>query len=366
MDKIDESTILKPGAKIKPQIDASVAKQYALKLYGIHALDVCELNSYDDRNFLIFADKSVKNPFIKNFCPHGYVLKFLNSFDSKKSAFIEGQTALSLYLSSQKVLCPRQLQNAQGKYYSLEGENIVRLYEYIPGKLLCDVTPTPNLFYQAGLYLGKLQATLKNFQHDGYTNYRTLWMMQSVSHFEEYVNIVNEANRGMVETIIKQFKERVLANIDQFPKQLIHGDFNEQNVLVEKSGNSADYKVIGFLDFGDTHYSPLLFDLAIALTYNMLITGEIATGGYFIAGYKMTRLIPESEMKILKLCVCLRLCQSLVLGLYTHQFDKSNNYLLTTQTIGWKLLEDLFSRTDAEVIDIWNEVSDDYLTQSYK
>lgn len=46
-----------------------------------------------------FSYRTLKNPYIKNFCPDGYVLKILNSFDSKKSAFIEGQTALSLYLS---------------------------------------------------------------------------------------------------------------------------------------------------------------------------------------------------------------------------------------------------------------------------
>ena len=47
-----------------------------------------------------FPSRTLKNPYIKNFCPDGYVLKILNSFDSKKIAFIEGQTALSLYLST--------------------------------------------------------------------------------------------------------------------------------------------------------------------------------------------------------------------------------------------------------------------------
>lgn len=53
------------------------------------------------------------------------------------------------------------LQTIEGKYFSLEGEYIIRLYEYIPGKLLCDVPPSPNLYYHAGVYLGKLDETLK-------------------------------------------------------------------------------------------------------------------------------------------------------------------------------------------------------------
>lgn len=140
----------------------------------------------------------------------------------------------------------------------------------------------------------------QNFHHDGYNTYKSLWQLTSLPQVEEFVYVVNEAQRGMVESIIKQFKQKVLDNLDQFPQQVIHGDFNEQNVLVGKAPSAADYKVIGFLDFGDTQKSCLLFDLAIALTYAMLTTGEIETGGLFLAGYKMTRLIPENEMKVLK------------------------------------------------------------------
>jgi hydroxylysine kinase len=68
----------------------------------------------------------------------------------------------------------------------------------------------------------------------------------------------------------------------------------------------------------------------------------------------------------LQLSVCARLCQSLVLGLYTHSLDKGNQYLLTSQAGGWRLLEQLYSRTDSEVCSIWNAVADEYLTQSYK
>ena len=188
----------------------------------------------------------------------------------------------------------------------------------------------------------------------------------------------------MVETVIQQFQQRVLDNIDEFTKGMIHGDYNEQNILVGKVGD--DYKVTGILDFGDTNYSCFLFELAIAMTYMMLTSGEIETGGLFLAGYKMTRLIPENELKVLKviefnqlvllvfsnlsssyqLCCCARLCQSLVLGLYSHLTDSDNDYLLTTQKAGWKLLETLYTKTDNEVINIWNSVSDEYLSQSLK
>ena len=125
-------------------------------------------------------------------------------------------------------------------------------------------------------------------------------MLTAIDKLDEFVYVVNEGQRGMVEDIIKQFKEKVLAKLDEFQQQIIHGDFNEQNILVGKKPGKSEYSIIGVLDFGDTQATNLLFELAVALTYMLLTTGEIETGGYFLAGYKMTRLIPENEMKVLK------------------------------------------------------------------
>lgn len=114
------TTIQFPGTKIKPEFDEEQAKQVLYKLYGISTLEICSLNSYDDINFHVYAEKwvqhntknlsifstcsfdfhrSIKNTNIKSFCAEGYVLKILNSFDSKKIPFVEGSTALSLFLS---------------------------------------------------------------------------------------------------------------------------------------------------------------------------------------------------------------------------------------------------------------------------
>lgn len=124
-------------------------------------------------------------------------------------------------------------------------------------------------------------------------------MLSSVPKLEEFVHVVDESRRGMVEDVITEFKLKVLDHMDDFPQQMIHGDYNEQNIIVSK-GSGGDYKIAGVIDFGDSQYSCLLFELAIALTYIMLITGDIESGGFFLAGIKINRLIPENEMKVLK------------------------------------------------------------------
>lgn len=58
-EDVDEGEILQPGKKIKPDITEVEAIKLAERLYGIVTKDITQLNSYDDRNFLIHSDRSV-------------------------------------------------------------------------------------------------------------------------------------------------------------------------------------------------------------------------------------------------------------------------------------------------------------------
>lgn len=50
---------LKPGSKIRPNVTEEDVRKLAERLYGIIVLEMCELDSYDDKNFLIQADRWV-------------------------------------------------------------------------------------------------------------------------------------------------------------------------------------------------------------------------------------------------------------------------------------------------------------------
>lgn len=51
-----DDEILSPGTKIRPNVTVEDARKFAERLYGIVASEIKELDSYDDRNFLIKAD----------------------------------------------------------------------------------------------------------------------------------------------------------------------------------------------------------------------------------------------------------------------------------------------------------------------
>lgn len=76
----DESkAVLKPGEKVQPDVSKEEAGRLLKRLYGMSAIKVEELSSYDDKNFHIHVDTSSE----VNLSENGYVLKILNSLDSK-------------------------------------------------------------------------------------------------------------------------------------------------------------------------------------------------------------------------------------------------------------------------------------------
>ena len=69
----------------RPELSPLTVTQLMRDLYGLHVLSCRELDSYDDRNFHVTVDTSVvHSAHIPQVCPHGYVLKVLNSLDSKR------------------------------------------------------------------------------------------------------------------------------------------------------------------------------------------------------------------------------------------------------------------------------------------
>lgn len=311
-----------------------------------------------------------------------------NALDSRKTGFIDAQTQMMLFLGQQNIRCPRPVMNINGKYFSQEQLdsddaengveanaaatlNCVRLLEFLPGQTFHQIpVKTPHLFYQAGQFVGRLDTALRNFQHSAYARHRSVWQLDAVPHLAQFVYALrDEARQEIVDQVLAAFEKCVLANIGSFARGIIHGDFNEQNIVVSNDGadgSSGDWRIEAVIDFGDTSESCYVFELAIAMAYMILQGGDVATGGLVLAGYGMVRPVPEHEKEVLKVCVAARLCQSLVMGAYSNALEPDNQYVLSTQAAGWVLLEKLWQEPEERLRELWQVTGDRYLTQSTK
>lgn len=106
--------------------------------------------------------------------------------------------------------------------------------------------------------------------------------------------------------IVQEFAERVLKVRDKLEAGMIHGDFNEQNILVEET--DGNWRIKAILDFGDSQYSCYLYELAIAVAYMTLLKKDISAGGHVIAGYFSVKQLPAFEFDLIKVAMRQEIC----------------------------------------------------------
>ncbi|XP_044745365.1 hydroxylysine kinase [Coccinella septempunctata] len=331
--------------------------------YGLEAIKIKELNGYDDKNFLIKVGESKQNDFIHTICENGYVFKVINSLDSKDTNFIKAQNAVLVHLAEKKVCCPIPTKTKKGDYFLLEslgsGIHIIRLLEFIPGKILIETEITPLLCYESGSAVADLHDKLKGFYHEGFKDRNTPWMLANVAQLKDFLFAVkDEKRKKLVTSIIEAFTAEVLPKSDKFERGIIHGDVNEQNILVEQ--RDGHWHVKGILDFGDSHEGCLLYDVAVTMTYLIIEARNIDYGGYVLRGYNDVRKLSHEELKLLKICICARFCQSLVMGAFTISRDPNNTYVMRTSIAGWSILEELWNLPDHEILERWMKIGENF------
>jgi len=385
--------LLKPGQVIKPHMDKAKAEEWAWKLFGLKAMNIKEFNSYDDRNFYFKVDPNseIDNPYLskENLNVNGYMLKVTNTLDSQNAPYIEAQNEMILHMSQSNLEVPVPVRNKLGQLLSFEdlevnvknswetnndekatkhmiNKHVVRLLNFIPGRILYDISPwRPRHFYEAGVFVAKMDLSLKSFSHPAYQERKNIWYLNSIPQVKKFVHAVKDENqRNMCEEIFDSFEKEVLARIDQLETGIIHGDFNEQNILVRPIENSAnEWEIFSVIDFGDTNKNPIIFELGITIMYMMTqckLVDPNDAGGHVVAGYEKVRSLPQIEEDVLRLCVAARYAQSLVMGAYAHQQDPTNDYLLTTAQTGWTNLSNFWRLPKEELYKKWTEIRQSY------
>ncbi|KAJ0032543.1 hypothetical protein NQD34_002624 [Periophthalmus magnuspinnatus] len=340
---------------VKPNFSPAQASDIIMRLYDLTTSQIHPLPSYDDQNFYVRSTNG-----------NDYVLKIMNSEDSKNQSLIEVQTFAMSFLHENGIPAQTATPAVTGQLMSLEELDcgfgrqnyLVRLLSYLPGNTISKAPVTPQLLFETGKMAAKMDKVLQKMDHP---NIRELdrdgliWSLSNLLALEKYMYVLDgEPLQEVVKSVIDLYKTTVVPNYLHFRKCINHGDFNDLNVLVQPN-NSGCYKICGILDFGDMNSGFYIHELAITIMYMMIEhPNPIEVGGAVLAGWESELPLNEAERDCLYVLVLSRFCQSLVLARYSVRMHPENeDYLMVTSRKGIHILQDIWKLGKQHVEKVW-------------
>ncbi len=320
-------------ASDSPAFSELDAETFAEARYGLQA-KVKLLGSYSDQNFLLRDRLSGEK----------YVLKISNAADSADA--LEAQNEAMAKLSENGINCPQPRSSINEKRIesisSRSGQRyLARVLTHVPGTFLADGTRhSPQLLKNLGCYLGRLNCILADFRHSGTVRNLT-WDLKNVSMLpRDLDNIKDPKKRSLVDYFILQFQTHVEPTLAGLRKSAIHGDANDNNILVD----FGRHEVTGIIDFGDLVYSTTIFDVAIAATFTMLErSNPLAAAIHFVKGYHQANPLTADEVDSFFYLICARVCMSVTMSAKQKALEPANRHITLHEEKMWRLLQTLLS-----------------------
>jgi Ser/Thr protein kinase RdoA (MazF antagonist) len=304
-----------------PAFTAEAAKRKALAHYGVSALRAEALVSERDQNFRLDAIDGRR-----------YVLKFCNSAEQEQVVDFQNQALLHVAVSDPGLPVPRVIPALDGTLHNVVeyrgASHFVRLFSWLEGRVLGKAADE-ELARSLGRLLARLGLALDGFKHPG-SNPSSLWDMKRAPGLRQLLPHVTDPELHVaIGEVLDRFDAFVAPAMDQLRSQVIYGDMNLDNVLVE-TGDPR--RISGLIDFGDLVFSPLVMDLAIAAAYQLSPGGDPLAGALpMIAGFHAVRRLQASEQSLIGDLVKTRLATSLLIGNYRAAlFPDNRDYLLTS------------------------------------
>lgn len=290
-------------------------------------IEIKKLDGYDNENYLVttYGNKYI----LKTYKHNDHVLELVKA---------ENESLLFLQKTNNNNRYPEPIPYADGSYIKTLEINsevrVCRMLSFLEGKFLGDVEHTETLFQSFGISLAELDINLRNFKSHTLMAREWEWDIQYVDLNKKYINDIPSAkDRSTVRYFMQQFEENVRSLLPQLRKQIIHNDANEWNVLTKNGEVSC------FIDFGDLTYSPLINELAVAITYACYDKDKlIEWASIIIKSYNSKLPLEEKEIKVLYYLIAAQLVISVCNSAHSRITDPENTYASSSEKSAWKML----------------------------
>lgn len=333
---------------LRPSLAVAKALQLAVTHYPLSAdaRITHELDSYDDRNYLV-QDLQAK-----------YVLKIHNSVDSEAPDFLKAQNIALDYLACCTVPSNRPVAARSGLYMcnvqlpcgNSTGmppqQHIMRLVTYVEGNLYAHAPQTPVLQRSLGRFMGNVTKVLTGFDEVAFHRLHDWSMSCAAATVRHLLRDLPDYPQERRELMLQAADDLDAATLppdistQELPLQICHGDANDMNILVSDDMT----QVVGILDVGDMCRTWRVAEVAVALTYQMLLCMDdpFTAGANLLAGYMSEVALTPGELRALPALLRARLALSLCMAARGASSDPDNvAYTGQTAPAAWALLQRL-------------------------
>ncbi|WPC03306.1 aminotransferase class III-fold pyridoxal phosphate-dependent enzyme [Pseudomonas benzenivorans] len=235
----------------------------------------------------------------------------------------------------------RQLPSQQGGILNaaeLRGPRQARLLSWLDGTLWAKAQArTAASSASLGRLLGELDLALQSFGHAGCRRAYDWDIGRAEVHLDHLAAIDDADKRGVVQAILERFVQVVKPALAGCPRQVIHNDANDYNVLLDEQG-----AVSGLLDFGDMVESWRINELAVACAYALIGADDpVATILALVEAYHEVNPLQPDEAELLFDLIKTRYAVSICMAARQIRETPDNPYLLVSQADVWRELQRL-------------------------
>ncbi len=276
-----------------------------------------------------------------------YLLKILNPAESQAVTSMHSQALVHVETHDPEIPVQRIIRTVDGeadfRMVDRGGqERSVRMVTFVPGKSQKSAPHSKAQRRAVGIWLARMQIALADFTHEA-AHHRITWDMKHAGSMRGLLPAFGDQPiRARLEKAVDDFDARIVPAMASLPAQVVHNDFNMENILVDPDDPDV---ISGIIDFGDMVHAPVLFDVAVGAAYQMGEADDPVTAAVeFLEGYATLKSLSDEEIGLLYPAIVMRMTMRLAIPEWRCSLFPEQRDFLTRNS---PTVERQFARLDA-------------------